>query len=543
MKKRILLSVLTLLSFSLYFACTDEKVSDSRERGGDTFSKEEAKKFFETRATNLRSLSFEKESASRSMENNTPEWDKAQTYVTDQSVIVEVPIFSPGSTRVYQREHGTDEEKTRITMAFKKLIVAQRNGGNTEMFVVTFIPDCLTPRFVHNMDQNLRYYGGTFSGLLFCSDLDGGLRAGFRYINGVNKGHLEFTYKDELGGRMLEEGEVSFRMQDFVTARSFGDDESFAGSGSMCKHGNDPFTCPECTSIPEVVVKFCKKCKTQTTGNEPCLCCPWCKEYPCKCPCPWCGYFPCRCPERCSQCGKIPCAHPCDYCGQLYCHGQCKYTGGGSGSGNPGVNPDNSLGLLDGEYYIKEYDEYGNPCGLSRSSNCVGILVDTVLAKKYPKTTKAIREGIAKHSVNDSLAKVISRLTKRSLEEVKKDLIDGRGPILKATRFDTTEGAVTGKFNSQQPNGIQINLKFVKEYEKNPSAYDDQLNLLIIASVCHEFTHYCDYQVHPSTLELLSYYATNGPETNTEAMEVEIFGGVVKLSSDGKTIFVEQRSK
>lgn len=52
----------------------------------NTFSKEEAKIFFETRATNLRSLSFEKENGSRSMENNTPEWDKAQTYVTDQSV-------------------------------------------------------------------------------------------------------------------------------------------------------------------------------------------------------------------------------------------------------------------------------------------------------------------------------------------------------------------------------------------------------------------------------------------------------------------------
>lgn len=340
MRKKILVSMLGVFAFCLYFACTDDKISDYRDKGVNTFSKENAKKLFETRATNLRSLSFEKEPNTRSLEINTPEWDKAETYVTDQSVIVEVPIFSPGSTRVYQREHRKTSENNRITMAFKKLIIAQRNGGNKEMFVVTFVPDCLTPRFVHNMKENLRYYGGTFSGLLFCSDLDGRFRAGFRYIDGVNKGHLEFTFREKDEERKLEEGEVSFRMQNFVAARSFGDDESFAGSGSLCQHGQDPFTCPQCTSIPEVVVKFCRKCKTQTTGNEPCLCCPWCNEYPCKCPCPWCGFYPCKCDERCSECGKIPCVHPCEYCKMLYCHGQCR--GGGGGGSDTGVPPDPS---------------------------------------------------------------------------------------------------------------------------------------------------------------------------------------------------------
>ncbi len=53
MRKKILVSMLGVFAFCLYFACTDDKISDYRDEGVNTFSKEDAKKLFETRATNL----------------------------------------------------------------------------------------------------------------------------------------------------------------------------------------------------------------------------------------------------------------------------------------------------------------------------------------------------------------------------------------------------------------------------------------------------------------------------------------------------------
>ena len=386
MKKQTFFILFIISLIGMCFACSDDKLSGPKEKGINSFTKEDAKKLFETKATNLLSVSLARESraTSRTMENNAPDWSKAETRITDQSIIIEVPMESNAVSRVFQKEWGVVGQQNRITAAFMKLIVAQRNGGNKEMFVVTFIPDCLTPRFVHNLEQNTRYYGGTFSGILLCSDLDGTLRTAFRYVNGVNKGELVFGYKSELGDDyQSEEGDVVIRINNFIATRSFGDDESFVGGGGLCEHQKDPFTCNFCNAaLEEVVVKpsgkFCTGCHRFLHSKSDCICCPTCKQWPCTCVCPFCGFKPCRCDERCSICDKIPCVHPCDYCRQLYCHGQCHGGGGGSGS-NPNPNPSDTTNIGGDKITVNNFvEKVFTPEFLAKVLKELGIDANTI---------------------------------------------------------------------------------------------------------------------------------------------------------------------
>ena len=206
------------------------------------------------------------------------------------------------------------------------------------------------------------------------------------------------------------------------------------------------------------------------------------------------------------------------------------------------VEDEESGGWVDSDeaVSIKYYNEKGLPCSLTRNpQHCVPIELPEKFDRKYPKAAEAIRKGIAQYSIDDHLAEIISDKTGRNIESIKNDLIDGQGPILRVKHFTNEFSDVCGRYSTED--GLMINEKYVKLYEKDPKAYDDMLELLIVASVIHEFVHYNEAQQYSSPALLAMYYFNYGPETNSEGTEVELFGGVVEFSVDRKSIILRKK--
>lgn len=206
------------------------------------------------------------------------------------------------------------------------------------------------------------------------------------------------------------------------------------------------------------------------------------------------------------------------------------------------VEDEESGGWVDSDeaVSIKYYNEKGLPCSLTRNPQyCVPIELPEKFDRKYPKAAEAIRKGIAQYSIDDHLAEIISDKTGRNIESIKNDLIDGQGPILRVKHFTNEFSDVCGRYSTED--GLMINEKYVKLYEKDPKAYDDMLELLIVASVIHEFVHYNEAQQYSSPALLAMYYFNYGPETNSEGTEVELFGGVVEFSVDRKSIILRKK--
>ena len=73
----------------------------------------------------------------------------------------------------------------------RRLIVARRNTGETEMFVATIIPTIVGGRNVMKSVENFRYLGGgDFTGKVFCSTLEGEFVKAFGYTDGQMNGTL-----------------------------------------------------------------------------------------------------------------------------------------------------------------------------------------------------------------------------------------------------------------------------------------------------------------------------------------------------------------
>ena len=79
----------------------------------------------------------------------------------------------------------------------------------------------------------------------------------------------------------------------------------------------------------------------------------------------------------------------------------------------------------------------------------------------------------AKYSVDDNLAKIISTKTGRDFESVKRNLINGQGPLLTVNSFTNEFSDVCERYSTD--GGLMINKKYVNLYEKNPAAYDKML--------------------------------------------------------------------
>ena len=323
--------VVTLIS------CYDEMIDfGDMETGKATLDLEGAKAYFEQNAVGLNLLSFERGGVSRAsvdgmwLENNSPQWSEAEVVRTSQSIVVEVPILSEQETWVYKSRVVDGKREGRSCVVFKKLIVSQRDNGHMNMFVVTFVPDLLIPKLAYARGSFTRYYGGTFTGLMFCSDLEGNLRQCFKYRNGVNLGEVRLAYKSDLeeAGVQFDEDDEFLCFGRVMASRSYGDDETGGGLGT-CPHGNNPETCEVCAEVV-IVPHYCPGGCGKDLDWESCACCLFCHVTPCVCPkCDVCGraQWDCVC-AVCPECGMRPCNDVCSDCHERYCHGQCNATSG-----------------------------------------------------------------------------------------------------------------------------------------------------------------------------------------------------------------------
>ena len=338
-------AVYLLMVICALISCYDEEIDMGEMQAGKaTLNLEAARAYFEQHATGLNTLSFERQGLSRSsalLEINTPLWSEAEVSTTPQSVVVEVPILSDSETWVYKSRMENGEQVGESCFVFKKLVVSQRDNGHMNMFVVTFVPDVFTPVEAYSLEGSfIRYYGGTFSGLLFCSDLEGNLKQCFKYRDGVNLGTVRLAYKSELeeAGVEFGEGDEFLCFGRMMASRSYGDDETGGGNLGVCPHGGNPLTCEICNSLV-IVPHYCPGGCGKDLDWESCACCFVCRVTPCVCiKCDVCGRatWDCVC-ATCSICNQKPCLDVCSECHERYCHGQCNETilppGGGGGGG------------------------------------------------------------------------------------------------------------------------------------------------------------------------------------------------------------------
>lgn len=277
-----------------------------------------------------------------------PEWDKAIHSVCPEVSLVEIPVRS-NAVSVFMEKNFRDGRaySAQSISTFRRLMVARRADGHTDMFVVTVLPGAVKQgQKIDENIRNFRYLGGSgFNGRVFCSTLDGRFVEAWQYVDG-ERSRLAVTTRRHLQeqGDDLSSGEYqSLSLLNGITTRAgtYWDNET-GGSGSGYCQFHPQYAasaCPYC--LDEVIVRECQWCHRTLSEGENCYCrCSWCGYSPCRC-CFYCHSYPCRCgPTVCTICLQDPCTK-CTRCGSHYCLGVCGSSGGsggggGSGSGNSG---------------------------------------------------------------------------------------------------------------------------------------------------------------------------------------------------------------
>ena len=228
--------------FSLFcYSCMDDKFDmvPEEELQAIPFSINDAREFFENNATDLSPLSFSGTSLSRSegrasVELN-PEWNKAMTSGHKRVTLIEIPLHSTSALLV---QEGTFKNNQlvgiRATVSERRLIVAKRADGEVDMFVATIVPEALSTKDdLSRMLKEFRYLGGgSFSGKVFCSTLEGKFVKAFGYTDGKLNGTLN-TRVRKVSSKTAPEDEVYSRLSfgEMPTAKAsmFAGDESGGG--------------------------------------------------------------------------------------------------------------------------------------------------------------------------------------------------------------------------------------------------------------------------------------------------------------------------
>lgn len=300
MQKRKLSILGVLLSFILY-SCSEEM--EIPQPMGETvpveFGITDARHYFEENATDLAPLRFKETVATKNPNQPvlelSPDWKFAMQSGHSGVSLIEVPIRS-NSYNIYT-ETVFKEGKKILNKCYetrRRLIIARRNTGETDMFVITIVPLVTAGGNVIKSLENFRYLGGgDFTGRVFCSTLDGKFVKAFGYTNGQLNGTLLVMKRSELE-KHADEGwnqhYSSINLQEGVRTRAgtYVFDEG-NGNPDVCIHGYKDGTCPIC--MDEVVVVACPYCHV-TNG---CICsrCFGCgnKEPACTCSKCWvCGH-------------------------------------------------------------------------------------------------------------------------------------------------------------------------------------------------------------------------------------------------------------
>lgn len=302
MKKRKLL-ILGILSFILY-SCSD--VLETPQPVGQTvieqFGISDARHYFEENATDLAPLRF-KESVATKNPNQpvlelSPDWKRAMQSGHSGVSLIEVPISS-NSVNVYTETVFKDGKKVlkKRFMSRRRLVIARRSTGETDMFVITIVPLVTASGNVYKSMENFRYLGGgDFTGRVFCSTLDGKFVKAFGYTIGRLNGTLVVMKRSELEKHKDEEWSQNYSsinlMEGVRTRASTYVFDEGGGSSGLCPHGYPENSCSIC--LDEVVVTGCRYCHMQNG----CICdrCFYCGNKEPEC---WC--------TRCIRCGnKMP---------------------------------------------------------------------------------------------------------------------------------------------------------------------------------------------------------------------------------------------
>lgn len=336
----------------LLFACQSElelpPEADASELS--PFSVHAAQAYFEANAHDLALLRFRDSAIVRTRAGVTmeliPEWDDAIHTIRREVSLVEIPIRS-NTLSVFMERNFRDGEfySSKQIQTFRRLVVARRPDGHTDMFVVTVLPGAAKPgQKTKESIQNFRYLGGEgFNGRVFCSTLDGRFVEAWQYVDG-KRYPLQVTTRRHLleQGDDLSSGEYqALTLSNGIITRSgtYWDNETGGGGGGGGGNGFCQYhpqyaasACPFC--LDEVIVRSCQLCGRRLAEGENCYCrCMRCGYSPCRC-CFYCHNYPCTCePGLCPICLQNPCIK-CTRCGRHYCYGTCGSSGGGSGEGD-----------------------------------------------------------------------------------------------------------------------------------------------------------------------------------------------------------------
>lgn len=325
------------------------------------FGISDAQRYFEQNATDLSPLNFAHEVKTRA-EHLTqlelfPVWKQAVRSGHRGVSLVEVPILSNSVywSRELHFKNGKPVFK-KFQQISRRLIVARRSTGETDMFVITIVPSSTFKGNVAKSMENFRYLGGgDFTGNVFCSTLEGEYVKAFGYKDGKMMGTLTVMRRSQLAEHSVEdslEEYSSFRIDEYLPQAAetyaFYEGGSSGGGGggttggntggsNTCPHGNNENSCPDC--MEEVVVIACPYCKT--TGGCTCPKCLYCGKKEPKCECSICT----RCNHKMPEC-------------ICYIYPNPDPIPGGGDSGNEGqILPD--VDLMNEEYFVA-FSTYNN---------------------------------------------------------------------------------------------------------------------------------------------------------------------------------------
>lgn len=137
--------------------------------------------------------------------------------------------------------------------------------------------------------------------------------------------HISLTGEKRKRVRLAKTGEDSkVQPEDIVNSFNLMDNGSagvYSRSGESGGGGSGGVYCALCNKLNcngscEVTVIYCRNCNRPADN---CICCPICRDYPCRC------YTPPSPPPQ----------WPCSYCGSTVCPGNCQTGGGGGGTTLP----------------------------------------------------------------------------------------------------------------------------------------------------------------------------------------------------------------
>lgn len=329
----------------LIFACTRE-TEISPEEEIPSVDVNDARMFFEKNVAEFNQLSFlpgkenpdehthgpdckhdkESETQSRFTKTSaglpdlglTPDWGRGIAYRKNGISVVELPVLAATTTKVDQKfiNIGKPSKKTTTKVARKIIMVSVDGEKKKHMFLVTLVPDKDCEREKRNNPNEFRFLGGgKFSGLVFCSEMDGQFGEVFEYHKGkkvrsMRAIPIHIIYKNKLTVSLKNYVAVTFR--NMQPSSRYGSGEIDPGC-SLCSLSGRPCMIHDTHGLGEVVV----------TPDR----CNWCGKNPCVCSSPYCiscWQNPCIC-GFCTQCWRSPCeCYSCGFCGSRYCYGSCQ---------------------------------------------------------------------------------------------------------------------------------------------------------------------------------------------------------------------------